>query len=174
MMMIAPSRVSFIKQRAPRLAAKLGARDGCRERVLESRGTLTLHSAVKQRHSQVDQDAGGRARRRPTPICRCARDPRRREVSAGASRVLLLALLGLAFSEPSRVLLGGTSLLLLLFQFQLTGGCCPVCEFPKPPSAACTARACGLLISCGASACFGGQQAARQTSFWPMAIPINL
>ena len=31
--------------------------------------------------------------------------------------------------------LGGTSLssLLLLFHFKLTGGCCPVCEFPNPP-----------------------------------------
>ena len=67
MMMIAPSRVSFIKQRAPRLAAKPGARDGCRERALESKGILTLHSAAEQRHSQVDQDAGGRARRHPAP-----------------------------------------------------------------------------------------------------------
>ena len=79
------------------------------------------------------QAAGpGATLRHPTPICRCARDPRRREVSAGFA-CSVARLLGLAFSEPSCVL-GGTSLSsLMLFHFKLTGGCCPVCEFPNPP-----------------------------------------
>ena len=51
------------------------------------------------------QAAGpGATLRHPTPICRCARDPRRREVSAGFA-CSAARLLGLAFSEPSCVLL---------------------------------------------------------------------
>ncbi|ETW79880.1 hypothetical protein HETIRDRAFT_103543 [Heterobasidion irregulare TC 32-1] len=154
MMMITPSRVSFIKQRALRLAAKPGARDGCRERVLESEGILTLHSAPEQRHSQVDQDAGGRARRHPTPICRCARDSRRREVSAGFA-CSAARLLGLAFSEPSWVL--------------------PRLRVSEPAHQLPAQRErVGFFIFCGPSSCLGGHQAAWQTSFSPMAIPINL